>query len=118
MKIPEYDVSILKKGKIRTLKDSKDNTSYYLGDYTHFLKYYKEKYNNNLQKLEFNFDSFYVNFADAVKLRNRVAHVGKILNGYDYKKLLLLLFGKNDDQNKQTPVFESICKLSWMVDKI
>jgi len=115
-KIPEYNVEKLKKNGITILSDSRYNTRYTLGNYSYFLTYYKRKYTKEIQNeaIGFKVDPFIKDFSDAKDIRNTVAHVGGTLTEEMFRKLLLFLFGSNNNKEGHTPVFEGICRLIRM----
>lgn len=112
-KIPEYNLEFMNRKNLKRLKDSKSNTRFTLGNYSHFLYYFKDKYYIELNEAStgFKMSQFTKDFSEATNIRNTVAHVGDSLEEEKLNRFLLLLFGSKDSRGKNIPVFEGICRL-------
>lgn len=112
-KIPDYNCEKLNKEGISTLKDTRDDTKYFLGDYRFFLIFYNKRYYNELRysRIGFNMRDFIDDFKEAKNIRNTVAHAGNSLGEDMLQRFLILLFGSKESRGKRMPIFEGICRL-------
>lgn len=118
-RIPEYNVAAISKDStVKVLGDSKDTTTYTVGQYLRFLRDYnrQSKYQNEISKVGFNFKKFINDYSKAVDIRNDMAHVGNTLDEERYNRILYLLFGykkyKDYKEGDRKPtVLEGILRL-------
>lgn len=109
-KIPDYKTDSIKPD-IPTLKESKEDTKYALGQYARFMKFFSRRYYNTLKRSGIKMEQFVDDFFAASKIRNDVAHANVTFREEQFHQLILLLFGDKNDRGKRTPIFEGICRI-------
>ncbi len=113
-KIPWKNVSFLsqcKEANITKLKESLDTTMYTVGSYNNFLTTYKDNYQEEVKNIGFDFEQYCKTYEEVKDIRNKVAHVGDIIDGKQFSKFLSLLFGDSNNPVGQPSVFEGILRL-------
>lgn len=109
-KIPDYQTDGIKPD-IPTLKDSKADTKYTLGQYARFVKFFSGRYFKTLKRAGIRTEQLVDDMFAAAKIRNDVAHANVTFKEEQFHQLIYLLFGDKNSRGKKTPIFEGICRI-------